>query len=158
MFASLLLAAISLRAFAADTPRPFSLDKQLDLIKPNIEYRGNDALQVLECLIYCLENPFDPYKDSISIINTNEPSGPGILFDRSLPIVTNQPYLELYLRNSTARNVLDYITKSLNLHYTVTATHIFVYTDDGVPLNKKRKSVEQSVPGYPPQGVGSPEP
>ena len=137
IFASLLLAAMSFRTFAADTPQPFSLDKQLDLIKPNIEYRGNDALQVLEGLIYCLENPFDPYKDSIAIINTNEPSGPGILFDRSLPIVTNQPYLELYLRNSTARNVLDYITKSLNLHYTITATQILVYTDDGISLNKR---------------------
>ncbi|GEM_PF-7060231 len=35
------------------------------------------------------------------------------------------------------RDALDYVTKTLNLHYRVTATNILVYTADGILLNKQ---------------------
>ena len=35
------------------------------------------------------------------------------------------------------RDALDYVTKTLNLRYIVTATNILIYTSDGILMNKQ---------------------
>ena len=134
----LLLVCLSRVSFADDAQRLSLRNRALDNIKPYIEYRGNDPLELLEGLIYLIETPPSPDDRNIALINTNGPTfHPGDIFDRSLPIFTNQPYMNMNLRNSSFRYILDYITQSLNLHYKVTETQILIFTEDGIPLRKE---------------------
>ena len=80
---------------------------------------------------------------------------PSVL-DHSLDVLTSLPPMTFMMRNMRLKDALDLVTCNYHLTYQVTETNILLFNVDGILLNKQM--VEQSVPGYPPQGVGSPEP
>ena len=127
-------------AFAYTNAPPGSIDDRLDtIIIPACEFRDGNAADVLEFMISgIIMMPESTDMRPIGLIDTNAPSIPHpVMLDRSLPACSNLPPLTLNLRRITMRDALDYVTKTLNLRYTVTATNILIYTADGMLLNKQ---------------------
>ena len=125
----------------AYTNAPFgTIDDRLDtIIIPACEFRDGNAADVLEFMI-CGTIMMPEAKDMgpIGLIDTNAPPVPHpVILNRSLPACSNLPSLTLNLRRITMRDALDYVTKTLNLRYIVTATNILIYTSDGILMNKQ---------------------
>ena len=127
-------------AFAYTNAPPGSIDHRLDTcIIPACEFRDGNAVDVLEFMISgIIMMPEAKDIRPIGLINTNAPPAPHPeILNRSLSACSNLPTLNLNLRRVSMRDALDYVTKTLNLRYTVTATNILVYTADGILLNKQ---------------------
>ena len=127
-------------AFAYTNAPPGTIDDRLNtIIIPSCEFRDGNAADVLEFMISgIIMIPEAKDMRSIGLIDTNAPPIPHpVILDRSLPACSNLPSLTLNMRRITMRKALDYVTTTLNLRYTVTATNILVYTADGILLNKQ---------------------
>jgi len=109
------------------------------MIIPTCIFRDGNATDVLEFMISgIIMMPEADDMRPIGLMDINAPPVPRpVILDRSLPACSNLPPLTLNLRRITMRDALDYVTKTLNLHYRVTATNILVYTADGILLNKQ---------------------
>ena len=133
-----------------------SINSRLDaMIIPVCQFREANAIDALEFIvssaIYLSEVPAVSIGLGGTAIDCPE------IFDHTLPAITNLPPITINVREISTRDLINDVTKSLNLRYTVTDTSILIYTADGTLLNKT-ESVEQSGPAYPPQGVGSADP
>jgi hypothetical protein len=139
IFALICLAAgTTVSAYTNATPG--TIDRRLDsIVIPACEFRNGNAADVLEFLISSIiVVPESKDIRSISLIDTNATSRPQTeIIDRSLPACSNLPPLSLNVRRIKVREVLNYVTSTLNLHYKVTATNILIFTDDGILLNKQ---------------------
>ena len=117
-----------------------TIDDRLDtIIIPACEFRDGNAADVLEFMI-CGTIMIPEAKDMgpIGLIDNNAPPVPHpVILNRSLPACSNLPSLTLNLRRITMRDALDYVTKTLNLRYIVTATNILIYSSDGILMNKQ---------------------
>jgi hypothetical protein len=133
-----------------------SINSRLDnMIIPVCEFREANAIDVLEFIvssaIYLSEAPTVSIGLGGTAIDYPE------IFDHTLPAITNLPSITLNVRRIPTRDLLNDVTKSLNLRYSVTDTSILIFTANGTLLNKN-ESVEQAGPAYPPQSVGSADP
>ena len=156
LFAAILCIVTGTTAYAFTNAPIGSINRRLDtLIIPACEFREAKAIDILEFIVSSAIYLCDAPTESIGIGGTaiDYPD----IYDHSLPVLTNLPPVTINARRISVRDLLNYVTKSLNMRYSVTDTSILIYTTDGTLLNNN-ESVEQAVPGYPPQGVGSPEP
>jgi hypothetical protein len=131
--------------------------KMKSIIIPSIEFRQANAVDVLEFLVDATTAE-DPDKSSIGLIDTNAPATREYYtyeVEDGVPLELH-PLTLNYTRISMS-DAFDQITMECGLTYRIENGTINYYTPDGKRIIRK-KHVEQAVPGYPPQGVGSPEP
>lgn len=125
-------------AFAYTNAPPGSIDHRLDTsIIPSCEFREANAIDTLEFIVTSVIYIDDAPTVSIglggSVVDYPE------IFDHTLPALTNLPPITINVRKISVRDLLNYVTKTLNLRYIVTETSILIYTVDGTLLNKKAR-------------------
>ena len=143
-------------AIAASKATPPSIpDRIRDTIIPACAFYNGRAVDILEFLVSTAL--FDPLSPTVTMGHgdTFYNDFPAVL-DHSLEVIINLPPMTFMMRNIRLKDALDLVTCNYHLTYRVTETNILIYSVDGILLNKKE--VEQGGPGYPPQGVGSPDP
>ena len=142
--------------YAASKATPPSIPNRLrDTIIPACAFHNGRAVDILEFLVSTAL--FDPFSPTVTMGHgdTFYNDFPAVL-DHSLDEITSLPPMTFMMRNMRLQDALDLVTSNYQLTYRVTETNILIYSVDGILLNKK--DVEQGGPGYPPQGVGSPDP
>ena len=127
--------------------------KMKAIIIPSIEFRQANAIDILNFLVEATTS-IDPDKISIGLVDTNTPYYTYEVED-GVPLELHPLTLE-YSRVSMY-DAIDQITGECGLTYRIENGTINFYTSDGKRIIRK-KHVEQAGPGYPPQGVGSPDP
>ena len=131
--------------------------KMRAIVIPSIEFRQANAIDVLEFLVDATTAE-EPDKFSIGLIDTNRPATREYYtyeVEDGVPLEFHP--LTLEYRRISMSDAFYQITKECGLGYRIENGTINFYTPDGKRIIRK-KHVEQSVPGYPPQGVGSPDP
>ena len=127
--------------------------KMKAIIIPSIEFRQANAIDILNFLVEAT-TAIDPDKISISLVDTNTPYYTYEVED-GVPLELHP--LTLEYRRVSMYDAIDQITSECGLTYRIENGTINFYTSDGKRIIRK-KHVEQAGPGYPPQGVGSPDP
>ena len=127
--------------------------KMKAIIIPSIEFRQANAIDILNFLVEAT-TAIDPDKISIGLVDTNTPYYTYEVED-GVPLEFHP--LTLEYRRISMSDAFDQITKECGLTYRIENGTINFYTPDGKRIIRK-KHVEQAGPGYPPQGVGSPDP
>ena len=127
--------------------------KMKAIIIPSIEFRQANAIDILNFLVEAT-TAIDPDKISIGLVDTNTPYYTYEVED-GVPLEFHP--LTLEYRRISMSDAFDQITKECGLTYRIENGTIIFYTPDGKRIIRK-KHVEQAGPGYPPQGVGSPDP
>ena len=127
--------------------------KMRSIIIPSIEFRQANAIDILNFLVEAT-TAIDPDKISIGLVDTNTPYYTYEVED-GVPLELHP--LTLEYRRVSMYDAIDQITRECGLTYRIENGTINFYTSDGKRIIRK-KHVEQAGPGYPPQGVGSPDP
>ena len=127
--------------------------KMRSIIIPSIEFRQANAIDILNFLVEAT-TAIDPDKISIGLVDTNTPYYTYEVED-GVPLELHP--LTLEYRRVSMYDAIDQITRECGLTYRIEKGTINFYTSDGKRIIRK-KHVEQAGPGYPPQGVGSPDP
>ena len=129
--------------------------KMKAIIIPSIEFRQANAIDILNFLVEAT-TAIDPDKISIGLIDTNTPREYYTYeVEDGAPLELHP--LTLEYRRISMCDAIDQITSECGLTYRIENGTINFYTPDGKRIIRK-KHVEQAGPGYPPQGVGSPDP
>jgi len=131
--------------------------KMREIIIPSIEFREANPIDVLQFLLEA-STASDPETPSLSLLSNTPPATReyySFEVEDGTPLVLHPLTLE-YRRISMA-DAFDRITKEIGLTYRIENNAPVFFTQDGKRIIRT-KHVEQAVPGYPPQGVGSPEP
>ena len=156
IFIPVLLLFVCTPAIAASRATPPSIpDRINDTIIPACAFYNGRAVDILEFLVSTAL--FDPLSPTVTMGygDTFYNDFPAVL-DHSLDVLTGLPPMTFMMRNMRLKDALDLVTCNYHLTYQVTETNILLFNVDGILLNKQM--VEQAGPGYPPQGVGSPDP
>ena len=127
--------------------------KMKAIIIPSIEFRQANAIDILNFLVEAT-TAIDPDKISIGLVDTNTPYYTYEVED-GVPLELHP--LTLEYRRVSMYDAIDQITRECGLTYRIENGTINFYTSDGKRIIRKKR-VEQAGPGYPPQGVGSPDP
>ena len=137
-----------------------SIEKKMKaIIIPAIEFRQANAIDVLNFLVD-VTTGHGPEPDVIGFghLSTNIPptreyytfeleDGTPLEFH---PLTLNYEQISMF-------DAIDRITKMVGITYRIEKNTPVFFTHDGKSIIRK-KHVEQAGPGYPPQGVGSPDP
>ena len=129
------------------------------IIIPSLDIRQANAIDVLTFLVYAA-SAIKPTNSSIGLINTNKPSTKEhstftYQLDDGTPFAP--PPITLTHRRITMHDAAALICKEVGLTFRTENGTINFYTLDGKRIIRT-KHVGQAGPGYPPQGVGSPDP
>ena len=131
--------------------------KMRDIIIPSIEFRAADPIDVLQFLLEA-RTASDPDIPSIGLLVTNPPA---TRMYYTYEVEDGSPLelhpLTLEYRHISLLDAFDRITKEMGVIYRFENDAPIFFTQEGKRIIRK-KSVEQAVSGYPPQGVGSPDP
>ena len=127
--------------------------KMKAIIIPSIEFRQANAIDILNFLVEAT-TAIDPDQISIGLVDTNTPY---YTYEVEDGVHLEFHPLTLEYRRISMSDAFDQITKECGLTYRIENGTIIFYTPDGKRIIRK-KHVEQAGPGYPPQGVGSPDP
>jgi hypothetical protein len=135
IFASICLAAATIVSAYTNAPTG-SINSRLDtILVPACEFREAPVVDALEFIVSAATYiPGEP-TGSIGLggLTFDYPE----IFDHTLPALTNLPPITINVQRIPLRDLLNYVTKSLGIRYTVTDTNILVYTADGTLLNKQ---------------------
>jgi len=124
-------------AFAYTNVPPGSINDRLDTsIIPACVFREANAVDVLEYIVSAAIYIY-PGLPTVSLGIGGHTCNYPEIFDHTLPSVTNLPPISINVRRMPHRDLLNNVTKALNLRYKVTDTSILIYTDDGILLNKQ---------------------
>ena len=129
------------------------------IIIPSLDIRQANAIEVLTFLVDAA-SAIKPANSSIGLINTNKPSTKEhstytYQLDDGTPL--ELPPITLTHTRITMYDAATLICKEVGLTFRAENGSINFFTLDGKRIIRK-KHVEQAVPAYPPQGVGSAEP
>ena len=128
--------AVATIAFAFTNAPSGSINSRLDtIIVPACEFREARAVDALEFIASSATYIAGAPTGSIGLgsLTFDYPE----IFDHTLPALTNLPPITINVRRIPLRDLLNYVTKTLNMRYAVTDTNILVYTGDGTLLNKQ---------------------
>ena len=131
--------------------------KMREIIIPHIEFREANPIDVLQYL-HEASSAADPDIPSLGLLSTYPPATRVYYtyeVEDGSPLELHPLTLE-YRRISMA-DAFDRITKEMGLTYRLENGTLTFFTQDGKRIIRKYR-VEQAGPGYPPQGVGSPDP
>ena len=131
--------------------------KMREIIIPSIEFREANPIDVLQFLLEA-SIAADPKTPRHGLLSTNTPATREYYtfeVEDGTPLLLHPLTLE-YRRISMA-DAFDRITKEMGLTYRLENGTLTFFTQDGKRIIRKYR-VEQAGPGYPPQGVGSPDP
>ena len=131
--------------------------KMREIIIPSIEFREANPIDVLQFLLEA-SIAADPKTPRHGLLSTNTPATREYYtfeVEDGTPLLLHPLTLE-YRRISMA-DAFDRITKEMGLTYRLENGTLTFFTQDGKRIIRKNP-VEQAGPGYPPQGVGSPDP
>ena len=129
------------------------------VIIPSLDIRQANAIEVLTFLVDAA-SAIKPPNSSIGLINTNKPSTKEhstytYQLDDGTPL--ELPPITLTHRRITMYDAASLICNEVGLTFRAENGTINFYTLDGKRIIRE-KHVEQAGAGYPPQGVGSPDP
>ena len=131
--------------------------KMREIIIPSIEFREANPIDVLQFLLEA-STAADPKTPSLGLLSTNPPATRVYYtyeVEGGSPLELHP--LTLEYRRITMADAFDRITKEIGLTYRIENNTLVLFTQGGKRIIRT-KHVEQAVPGYPPQSVGSPEP
>ena len=131
--------------------------KMRTIIIPSIDIRITNAIDALGFFVYAA-TAIEPDDSCIGLLQTNKPSIKEYYtykVEDGTPL--QLPPITLTDRRITMYDAIDRISKEAGLTFRFEDGIINFYTQDGKKLIRE-KHVEQPGPGYPPQGVGSPDP
>ena len=131
--------------------------KMREIIIPGIEFREANPIDVLQFLLEA-STAADPKTPSLGLLSTNPPATRVYYtyeVEGGSPLELHP--LTLEYRRITMADAFDRITKEIGLTYRIENNAPVFFTQDGKRIIRT-KHVEQAGPGYPPQGVGSPDP
>jgi hypothetical protein len=131
--------------------------KMREIIIPHIEFREANPIDVLQYL-HEASSAADPDIPSLGLLSTYPPATRVYYtyeVEDGSPLELHPLTLE-YRRISLA-DAFERISKELGLTYRIENNAPLFFTQNGKRIIRT-KHVEQAGPGYPPQGVGSPDP